>query len=532
MKVKTVAVAVGLVAVLAAGGLMLGNRIAGQRVAALADRGIALLPPGIEAKYQDISYSLLTGVATVTGLTLTSQYNGASGVETIDRIEIAGVPWSLGDQVAQIQTAPRTLTRDSVFRVADRVTISGIRSSAPKLKLILQKLAIAGIRVHPYALVQPAVPSVSEIIRQVTSPPPNLDGPNGGAVAVGQATKLLRFAAAAALALEYDNATETGLEEDVTIPATADEPEEQEHFSLARVDLPQGLHNAVIGPAYDQDLREAGSDHVQLGFAHFDLGGFDVRAPAERLVAGGSFSGALLDGLKVGDLAISGITAEIPAAGHVTISRIGIDGIDFGHEVLQAAHIAVDHMHLPEAALARTPASAAAMRELDVHALTISASGGYHWDVAHEAVTIDHTALTIDELGALDFEGQVEGVSPAIDLQRLENEIILRQARLHYRDASLAGRLIAASAARAQVDVPAMRQHLIDTVEMRALSLGSGPAFAEIVNAVTSFIQAPHSLSVAIKPPVALPISDLLMQQDQDPRKILDRLGVTVTANQ
>ena len=124
MKVKTVAVAVGLVAVLAAGGLMLGNRIAGQRVAALADRGIALLPPGIEAKYQNISYSLLTGVATVTGLTLTSQYNGASGVETIDRIEIAGVPWSLGDQVAQIQTAPRTLTRDTVFRVADRVTIS------------------------------------------------------------------------------------------------------------------------------------------------------------------------------------------------------------------------------------------------------------------------------------------------------------------------------------------------------------------------------------------------------------------------
>ena len=67
---------------------------------------------------------------------------------------------------------------------------------------------------------------------------------------------------------------------------------------------------------------------------------------------------------------------------------------------------------------------------------------------------------------------------------------------------------------------------------MRALSLGSGPAFAEIVNAVTSFIQAPHSLSVVIKPPVALPISDLLMQQDQDPQKILDRLGVTVTANQ
>ena len=56
MKVKTVAVAVGLVAVLAAGGLMLGNRIAGQRVAALADRGLKL-----EADGRTLTLAFATG---------------------------------------------------------------------------------------------------------------------------------------------------------------------------------------------------------------------------------------------------------------------------------------------------------------------------------------------------------------------------------------------------------------------------------------------------------------------------------------
>ncbi len=532
MNVRTGAIAVGLVVIVTGGALMLGDRIASQRVAALADRGIALLPPGIEAKYQGVSCSLLTDVATVTGLNLTSRYNGVTGTETIDRIEIAGVPWSLADQIALISTAPQILTRDTVFRLADRVTFTGIRAKTPKLDLRLQRLTIAGIRLHPYALVQPAVPTVLQIIKQVTLPPPNLDGANGEAVAIAQATTLLRFSAAVALALEYDNAAETGLEEDLTIPATPDESEEQQHFSLARADLPHGLHNGVIGPAYDEDFREAGSDHVQFGFKHLDLGGFDVHAPAERLVGGAAFSSALVEGLKVGNLSISGITAEIPTAGHVTISRIGVDGIDFGHGVLQAAHMGVEQLHLTEAAFTQTPATAAAMQNLGLHALTISASAGYRWDVEHQAVTFDRTALRIDELGELDFDGQVEGVSPAIDLQRLENEIVLREARVRYRDASLARRLIAASAAKAQVDVAAMRQHLIDTVELRALAFGSGPALTNVVSAVTSFIQAPNSLNVVIKPPVPLPISDLLMQQDEDPQKMLDRLGVTVLANQ
>ena len=87
MNVRTGAIAVGLVVIVTGGALMLGDRIASQRVAALADRGIALLPPGIEAKYQGVSCSLLTDVATVTGLNLTSRYNGVTGTETIDRIE-------------------------------------------------------------------------------------------------------------------------------------------------------------------------------------------------------------------------------------------------------------------------------------------------------------------------------------------------------------------------------------------------------------------------------------------------------------
>ncbi|MFX6949599.1 hypothetical protein ABTH81_21195, partial [Acinetobacter baumannii] len=86
---------------------------------------------------------------------------------------------------------------------------------APNLKLFLENATISGIRLRPWSLFQPGIPSLAQIVHQITTPPPNLDGPNADAVATSQAIPLLRFGAALLLGFEYDSAAETGLDEEL-----------------------------------------------------------------------------------------------------------------------------------------------------------------------------------------------------------------------------------------------------------------------------------------------------------------------------
>lgn len=532
MKVRLVAIAAAIIVVLAVVALPVADRIASRRLATALDHGILLLPSGIGAKYAGVSYSFRTGVATITGLTLTSNADGVVGTETIDRVEATGIAWDLGDEMARIQEAPATLTRDTVIPIAARVSLTGIHTVAPNLKLSLANVTVTGIRLHPWALFQPGIPSIAAIIHQVTSPPPDLEGPNASAAAMAQAIPLLRFGAAAVLAFEYDSATETGLEEDYTVAATADEPAQPRHFSLTRAHLGAGLHDGVFGAVTDENLRESSGGDTVFSVIHLDSAGFDFRAPAERIVAGAPITRDLVNGLKIGDITFSGVTARLPGLGPVTISRMGLDGIGFGHGAMESAHVAVEQLHVTDTMMTHAPAAVATLQSLDLHALTISAAIGFHWNVDQQSVALDRTELRIDELGDLGFEGRVDGFSPALDMQSLRDHAVVREARVRYRDASLVGRLIAAGAARSQTDVASMRQQLIDMLQERALSLGSGAEVAGLVSALTDFIRAPTSLTVAIKPTVPLPLSDLLMQHDQDPQTLLDRLGVTAVANQ
>ncbi|MGL1617802.1 hypothetical protein ACSTHL_23330, partial [Vibrio parahaemolyticus] len=67
--------------------------------------------------------------------------------------------------------------------------------------------------------------------------------------------------------------------------------------------------------------------NTELGIVSIDSAGFDLRAPAERIVAGASLTRDLVNGLKIGDITLSGITAQLPSTGALSVTRIGIDGI-------------------------------------------------------------------------------------------------------------------------------------------------------------------------------------------------------------
>lgn len=527
-------VAAGLLVLFAIGGLMVANVIANdlasRRIAAALDHAIALLPPSVTVKYDRVSYSFLARRATLTGLELTSRAGGFSGSETIDRVEITGASWDLVERLEGLKAMPTLATRDLVLPVADHLVFSGVAAQAPNLRLSLAQLEVTGMRLRPWALFQPGVPTAGTVLQQMLAPPVVPEGPGGDAAALAQGLPLLRFAAAAALALEYDTAVETGLHDEITIPATADQPAQQRSVTLGRVETAGGVHGAAVGPVHYRDIGEGFGGASQVTIASLDAGGFDFHDAAERLVGGAPLSADLVNGIRIGDLVVAGVTGRVPSAGDFTIARIVIDGIGFGNGVLESAHAGIEQLHLGDAILARTPSAAAALRSLDLRGLTISAAIGYRWDIARQAITLDRTALRIDELGSLDVDARVDAVSPTQSLQELRDAAVVTQATLRYRDASFAGRLIAAGAAQAQIDPPAMRQRLIDIVQERAANLGSGPAVASLVGALADFIRAPGSLTVTMKPPVPLPLSDLLMQHDQDPQTLLDRLGVAASA--
>ncbi|MCP8884555.1 hypothetical protein NIM87_13640 [Devosia sp. XJ19-1] len=179
-----------------------------------------------------------------------------------------------------------------------------------------------------------------------------------------------------------------------------------------------------------------------------------------------------------------------------------------------------------------------------------------NWTMADGNVVIDEFLFDFADVGALNLTLDIAGFTPAMldklyamqssDLDPTSEEAQAQQmmagmevaqamtisgVSIRYDDASLAGKLLDMFAAQSGADRAAFVEGL--KAMLPAMIAESGiPALADlVVPPVSSFLDDPQSLEVAVKP--ASPTSVLVLAAAaSNPASLIQALGLTVTANQ
>jgi hypothetical protein len=109
--------------------------------------------------------------------------------------------------------------------------------------------------------------------------------------------------------------------------------------------------------------------------------------------------------------------------------------------------------------------------------------------------------------------------------------IILNGARLRFEDQSLVNRLMPLAAAMQGMDENTLRASIGPMVQLALVQLQNEAFTQQALAAVNAFVAGPKSLTVAAKPATALTVSELSVMDPNKPAEAINRLGLTVTAN-
>lgn len=158
------------------------------------------------------------------------------------------------------------------------------------------------------------------------------------------------------------------------------------------------------------------------------------------------------------------------------------------------------------------------------------------YDLAPEAkrLTIKQASFGGDNVGQVSLAVALGGVDAAAlaDPAQAEGAVMtatLESLELRYDDSSLAGRVLKLAAAETGLDEAQFKSGLAEQVD-QARQAAASPLADEVAAAATSFINAPKSLSLRMKP--AKPLSMLeIMSGAQDPVALAQLVGLTVRAN-
>jgi hypothetical protein len=109
--------------------------------------------------------------------------------------------------------------------------------------------------------------------------------------------------------------------------------------------------------------------------------------------------------------------------------------------------------------------------------------------------------------------------------------IVLNGASLRFEDQSLVNRLMPLAAAMQGMDENTLRASIGPMVQLALVQLQNEAFTQQALAAVNAFVAGPKSLTVSAKPATALTVSELSVMDPNKPGEAINRLGLTVTAN-
>lgn len=294
-----------------------------------------------------------------------------------------------------------------------------------------------------------------------------------------------------------------------------------------------------------------------------------VRVEAKNLLVEGIWvpakgTGTVLDTMEVaaamsaGPIKVSNADGEL-----VTIEQIAAENtftpedggpLESVTSVVHTTGIKVDLTSVKEAE------ARAVIDALGVNVITGSAVQSMDWSFADGHFDLTEASITLDNLGKLDFTLGLTGYTTELltemmtfqqDLAALQKDgktedvtkkseefgkamlakLALSGLSVRYDDASLAGKLLDFAAAAQG----AKREEFVAGLKMMvpAMLAGAGdhPIIKQTSDAVSAFLDNPQSLEVAADPEIPVPFTEF-ETAEQDPFGLIDKLSVTVTANE
>jgi hypothetical protein len=306
--------------------------------------------------------------------------------------------------------------------------------------------------------------------------------------------------------------------------------------TFAGVDIEYDIHK-MSGRAFDRGVMQGGAgDGITfsgkaLGVFSVDrvaVGAVDMRQPMTRLINGAALSPELLDGIRIGRVEYTGLTAQPPGQPAFHVGGFWLGPMAFAQGMPIAGELGWTDVSISKAQLPDARARDGFDR-LGLETMTISFAVAYDWDLSGKHATVRDTMLKINELGTITFA--VDLTNMAAGVEGLA-QARLAHARLRFDDASLVDRLLRAGAAQSGTDPAAYRLLIEAMVRQQAMTIGGGtPAMAAVGQAASDFIAAPQSLVIELAPPAPVPFL-ALQGLSAAPAAAAATLGVTVSANQ
>lgn len=477
------------------------------------------LPAGTSLSYQAAAYSLISGRASISGVTLRNSGPLAAEV-TIDRIALERPSLKLGNAWQQAESNPKALAENAAVPIAAAITFSGITIRTDKVTEKIGSARIERPRLYPWALLHPGVPTWTEALAVLKTEPP--------AKSLGAFMPLLRFEAALALGVGYSGAAATDISVTAEVPAAADLPAHAVTYSIARTD----------GPANDRGVFGAGSaEHVvlQLGapagtmtIERMTIARLNARQPLEAILGQSEPDPRMLDGLAIGRIAMAGMAIKPTAGDAIALGSLALSQIAVSDGVPVSAHLAWNGLRLTRAEMPDAKARLA-FEQLGLDSMTINLDAAYNWELPASRLALQDIRLNVAELGSLNLSASLVGVTPsrdAFDRARLAHAV------LRYRDASLIARSLKAAAMAMHADPAKFREQIVAMVRGRMSAFADSPAIAQAAKAVVAFLEEPRSLTIELAPPAPVALTTLRNSSTMAPPELASLLGLQVTADQ
>jgi hypothetical protein len=516
MRTPIVAAAVVLLA-LAAGGGYYGLEIFPQQpFRAGLDQALASLPPGTNAAYKDAHYSTVTRQAVVTGFTMHGEIAGNPPRPfdlAIDSIETTNPNLDLSNTWSKFAANPAAIPPDATIAVADAIIVRGVTIRSAIINATEQSVAISHASLHPWALLQPGMPSWQDITASLTprSQPPSM----------ADLQPLLRAEAAAILGVAYD-AYEAG-----PVQATETLPGAGIAFEVKKL-TGSGFDRGVIKGGTAEGLTVKGPTLGAFSVDRLAVGATDIREPLTRIINGEPPSPAMLNGSHFGRVEYTGIIAQPPRMAATQVGAFSLGPVGFARGMPVSGELAWSDIRISRSQMPDDQ-SRDAFDKLGLDAITISFAAAYDWNVANQQASLHDTMLKVNELGTLTIKADVTNLAPDVAAFGLAR---LAHARLRFEDASLVERLLRIGAARTGTDPAAFRAQIAAMARQQSVAMGGGnPMVVAAGQSAADFVNASHSLTIELSPPAPVALA-ALQGAAADPAQLATILGLTVVANQ
>ncbi len=475
-----------------------------------------------------LDHGLLNGAIALSGFSVQGPAADKS-VIALDRFEIAQPNFRIVSDWQKVAADPSKLTADTVLPVVQAVTLKGLNvdiqepgvGGAPATddKIKLASAQLTNLRLFPSAWLKNGQAAMAQAMNAIQHPPEGFD-PDA-------LLPVLRSEAALLVSFAYGS-TIDGIDASVVVPGEDSVPTrvsyQLRHAETVNYDRGKLDHTSLEGfvtkiePGIDTSI-----DKVELA-------GLDVRDVCEKLAANAPIDPALVDSISLARFAYSGLSVKTDElTTPVTLGSIVLSNIGFAHGLLSSFDFAINDAKIAKAQVT-DPDATEFFTKMGLDTLTMSFASSFKWDAAKHADAVQNVSLKVAELGAADLSLDFTGIDA---IATLEQNAKFKGADLHYKDASLAGRLMKAAAEESGADPAAFRKQIATLFQAQAkTTFGTSPAVTAAVSAVQAFLADPHDLAVQLAPPTPIGYDLAQSLENLPPAKIFAALGVKVTANQ